>query len=110
MARSERLDEGAVVVPWNKEVPPTENELIDALHSEGLISYRWMNGPGDVYSAHTHSFKKVIYVVEGSIEFGLPLQDERINLMAGDRLELAAGVLHDANVGSAGVVCLEAHY
>lgn len=110
MSNVERLDKGVAVVPWNEEVPPTEDELIQTLRSEGLISYRWVNGPGDVYSAHTHSFKKVIYVVEGSIEFGLPRQKKHINLTAGDRLELAAGVLHDAHVGSTGVVCLEAHY
>jgi quercetin dioxygenase-like cupin family protein len=109
MAYGRREYEGAVVTPWNREVLPTEGELIQTLRGEGLISYRWVNGPGDVYSAHTHSFKKVIFVVKGSIEFGLPQQNERIKLTAGDRLELAAGVLHDAHVGSTGVVCLEAH-
>jgi quercetin dioxygenase-like cupin family protein len=110
MADDEKLFKGAVVVPWTGEVPPTENELIQALHGEGLISYRWMNGPGDVYSVHSHSFNKVIYVVDGSIEFGLPRRNERINLKIGDRLELAAGILHDARVGSSGVVCLEVYY
>jgi len=34
---------------------------------------------------------------------------DSIYLQAGDRLDLAAGVMHDAVVGQQGVVCLEAH-
>jgi quercetin dioxygenase-like cupin family protein len=51
----------------------------------------------------------VIYVVEGTITFGLPEQGRRIDLRAGDRMELPPGVVHDAVVGPEGVVCLEAH-
>ena len=71
--------------------------------------YRWSNAPGDVYGAHTHAYHKVIYVVQGAITFGLPDTGEQATLQAGDRLELPAGVAHDAMVGPQGVVCLEAH-
>jgi quercetin dioxygenase-like cupin family protein len=51
----------------------------------------------------------VIYVVRGSITFGLPEPGEKLSLNAGDRLDLPAGTVHDAVVGSEGVMCLEAH-
>ena len=76
---------------------------------EGLSPYSWSNGPQDVYSAHSHGYNKVIYVVEGSITFGLPQLHQHMTLQAGDRLDLPAGTLHDAVVGAQGVVCLEAH-
>ncbi len=76
---------------------------------EGLSPYSWSNSPFDVYSAHSHSYDKVIYVVQGSITFGLPELGKQLTLNAGDRLDLPTGVVHDAHVGAQGVVCLEAH-
>lgn len=76
---------------------------------EGLSPYAWSNGPHDVYAAHTHSYDKVIYVVRGSITFGLPELSQQLTLKAGDRLDLPAGTVHDAEVGERGVVCLEGH-
>ena len=95
--------------PWSEEEPPTEGEIRRILGGEGLQPYRWSNGPGDVYSAHTHAYHKVIYVVKGSITFGFPGDGGEAKLQEGDRLELPAGTAHDAVVGSEGVVCLEAH-
>jgi quercetin dioxygenase-like cupin family protein len=79
------------------------------LEAEGLRYYAWGNGPGDTYPAHTHAYAKVIYVVRGSITFGLPAEGRSVVLHAGDRLDLPAGTLHDAVVGAEGVSCLEAH-
>ena len=76
---------------------------------EGLNPYSWSNGPFDVYAAHSHSYNKVIYVVQGSIIFGLPELDQQLTLKAGDRLDLPAGTVHEARVGAQGVVCLEGH-
>jgi quercetin dioxygenase-like cupin family protein len=76
---------------------------------EGLSPYSWSNGPNDIYSAHTHSYDKVIYVVQGTITFGLPTLGKQFTLKAGDRLDLPAGTVHDATVGSQGVTCLEGH-
>ena len=79
------------------------------MENEGLDPYTWSNGPFDVYSAHSHGFDKVIYVVQGSITFGLPELGQSLTLNAGDRLDLPAGVVHNAKVGAEGVVCLEGH-
>jgi len=110
------MSSSARVTPWDFAEAPTEAALRRLMAEEGLDPYVWSNGPGDVYAAHSHTYNKVIYVVRGSIEFGLeesvaaihelPL---RIVLHAGDRLDLAAGVVHDAVVGQDGAVCLEAH-
>jgi quercetin dioxygenase-like cupin family protein len=97
------------VKPWPGEGTPTEAEVKRILDQEGLSFYRWSNAPGDVYSAHTHGYHKVIYVVQGSITFGLPDRGREVTLHVGDRLDLPPGVAHDAVVGPQGVACLEAH-
>lgn len=79
------------------------------LAAEGLDPGAWSNGSGDRYAAHEHGYDKVIVVGAGSIRFGLPATGASIDLVEGDRLELPAGVAHDAVVGVDGVTCLEAH-
>ena len=98
-----------LVTPWTDAALPTQSALSQRMADEGLSPYSWSNGPYDVYSAHSHSYNKVIYVVQGSITFGLPELGKQLTLKAGDRLDLPAGVVHDAHVGAQGVVCLEAH-
>jgi mannose-6-phosphate isomerase-like protein (cupin superfamily) len=98
-----------LVTPWSDSEPPTQSALLKLMVDEGLNPYAWSNGPYDTYAAHTHSYDKVIYVVQGSITFGLPELGRQITLKAGDRLDLPAGTLHDARVGAQGVVCLEGH-
>ena len=97
------------VMRWSGDIMPDKGELLQIMSKEGLNPYTWSNGPRDVYSAHDHSYHKVIYVVSGSIRFGLPDEGGSIELEAGDRLDLPPGVVHDAVVGRQGVVCLEAH-
>jgi quercetin dioxygenase-like cupin family protein len=97
------------VTKWSGKKPPAEAAIQKSLNEEGLTAYRWSNAPGDVYGAHTHPFHKVIYVVQGSITFGLPGEGEQVQLEAGDRFDLPPGTVHDAVVGKHGVVCLEAH-
>jgi quercetin dioxygenase-like cupin family protein len=97
------------VIAWSGDTPPTQDEIEASLQAEGLSFYPWSNGPGDRYPAHSHSYRKVVYVVSGSITFGLPETSDRLVMHEGDRLELDRGVMHDAVVGSLGVRCLEAH-
>ena len=98
-----------LVTPWAGSAAPTQTMLWQFMAEEGLNPYSWSNGPRDIYSAHSHSYDKVIYVVQGSITFGLPELGKKLTLQAGDRLDLPAGVVHDAQVGAQGVICLEAH-
>ena len=97
------------VTPWTAEAAPTQSALWQLMTEEGLRPYSWSNNPFDVYSAHSHSYNKVIYVVQGSITFGLPELDQQLTLKAGDRLDLPAGIVHDAHVSAQGVICLETH-
>lgn len=98
-----------LVTPWPAPISPTESTLRQLCAEQGLHPYLWSNGPHDTYSAHSHSYDKVIYVVRGSITFGLPELGQQLTLKAGDRLDLPANTMHDAVVGPQGVTCLEAH-
>jgi len=98
-----------LVIPWTDSQRPNQSTLWHLMVEEDLNPYSWSNGPHDIYAAHSHSYNKVIYVVQGSITFGLPELGKQLTLRAGDRLDLPAGVVHDAVVGAQGVVCLEAH-
>ena len=84
-------------------------DLEARLRTEGLALGVWGNEPGDRYAAHEHTYDKVLVCAEGSIRFGLPASGGAVDLTAGDRLDLPAGTVHDAIVGSDGVTCLEAH-
>ena len=97
------------MTPWADSTRPTESRLMQLCAEQGLHPYQWSNGPNDTYAAHSHGYDKVIYVVKGSITFGLPQLGQQLTLKAGDRLDLPAGIVHDAVVGVEGVVCLEAH-
>lgn len=94
---------------WSGDEGLDEASIRRLMQQEGLQPYAWSNAPGDVYGAHSHAYHKVIYVVEGSITFGLPDSDQEVHLTEGDRLDLPPGVRHDAVVGPRGVLCLEAH-
>lgn len=83
--------------------------LRERLVREGLRPSSWSNGPLARYTEHRHAFDKVLVAAAGSITFHLPEMDQDMVLVAGDRLELPAGTLHGADVGEAGVTCLEAH-
>ena len=97
------------VQKWLQPHQPTEDELEERLRNEGMTPMRWSNNPRDTYAAHVHDYHKVIYVVSGSITFGFPIIGDPTILRPGDRLDLPAGVKHNAAVGSEGVVCLEGH-
>ena len=87
------------------------------MRAEGLpVSSDWVNGPGEVYAAHSHPYHKVLFVAEGTIVFTLPFdpaqgdrQGRTVRLREGDRLDLPPGTVHSAVVGPEGVTCLEAH-
>jgi quercetin dioxygenase-like cupin family protein len=97
------------VTIWTSPDRPAEADLRRLFSDEGLVPYEWSNAPLEVYSAHTHPHHKVLYVVRGSITFGLPREGRKIVLNPGDRLDLPPGTLHDAVVSSQGVTCLEAY-
>ncbi|MEZ4642902.1 MAG: AraC family ligand binding domain-containing protein [Chloroflexota bacterium] len=103
------MSAAVTVIPWERDEVPTEKLIRQLLTDEGLSAHRWSNRPRDVYSAHVHEFHKVLYVVQGSITFTLPDDDDaELTLTVGDRLELPPGITHSAVVGPQGVACIEA--
>lgn len=104
------LISGYKITRWDHNKPPDESELRSLLNQAGYHAYRWSNLPGEIYEAHSHQYHKIIYVVQGSITFVLPEINERVQLSIGDRLDLPRGLVHEAEVGAEGVVCLEAHH
>jgi quercetin dioxygenase-like cupin family protein len=76
------------------------------LRAEADHCYRWSNEAGAVYAVHSHPYRKILYVAEGSITF-TPEGKSPIAMRPGDRLELLPGTRHGAVVGSEGVVCWE---
>ncbi len=94
------------VIPWNGDSTPTQDQIRRIFENENLSPSTWSNGPGDKYSAHSHSYHKVLYCLQGSIVFNV--EGESVNLHPGDRLEIAPGTSHSADVGPEGVSCMEA--
>ena len=88
---------------------PTSDELMTKLRSEASGCYAWSNGPGDRYAAHSHSYEKVLYCVDGSITFALESEGRKLELKPGDRMVLPARTVHSAVVGTSGCTCIEGH-
>lgn len=77
------------------------------LRAEATGCYSWSNGPGDRYAAHDHPYEKVLYCVDGSIDFVLEASGETVALGPGDRMVLPARTVHSAVVGREGCTCVE---
>jgi quercetin dioxygenase-like cupin family protein len=77
------------------------------LEREADSAYQWTNGPGTVCGSHSHTYRKILYCLHGSIRFDLVASGEAIELKPGDRLDLAPGTPHAAVVGPGGVTCIE---
>lgn len=99
---------GAQVVRWPHARPLPEEEVVHFFEAKRLQYSRWSNGPNEVYSIHTHPYRKMLFCVKGSITFTLPDDGQSIELRQGDRLVLASGIRHGAIVGPEGVTCVEA--
>jgi len=97
------------VIHWDQEDLPTEEQLTTQLVEQELKVYRWAKLPKEYLAGHTHGYHKILCVIDGSIKFEFPTRHKTLNLNAGDRLELPAGIRHNATVGMDGVKCLEAH-
>ena len=73
----------------------------------GVEPHAWSNGPGDRYAAHEHGHTKVLMCAAGSITFLVGADERPLILQPGDGFVLPPGTRHAAEVGPAGVTCLE---
>ena len=92
---------------WNRTL--SEQAIIRHMEMEGLETHRWKNDPGMKHPPYAYDFERVILVMRGSITIRIPETGEQVSLNPGDRLELPAGIIHEAVVGPMGVVYLEGH-
>jgi len=74
----------------------TINKIRARLEQEGLSPYRFEMVPGDVYGDHAHPEAEIRWVVSGRMR--IHVNQEEIILEPGDRLDLAANVVHSADV------------
>ena len=84
-----------------------ETALRLRLEVEADSCHAWSNGPGTVYEAHKHAYRKILYCRRGSVRFELPATGESLELGPGDRLDLAPGTANFALVGAGGATCIE---
>jgi quercetin dioxygenase-like cupin family protein len=94
------------VTPWDGSSKPSQSDIRQIFERENLSPSSWSNAPGDKYSAHSHSYHKILYCVEGGIVFNV--EGESVDLGPGDRLEITPGTSHSADVGPEGFACMEA--
>jgi quercetin dioxygenase-like cupin family protein len=107
MAYMEGKMSSVTVRKWEGDSIPDEDALRQSLEAEGLQIYHWSNEPGEKYDTHSHTYHKIIYVIDGSVTFTMPDLEQTVHLEIGDRMDLPAGVVHSTTVGDDGVVCLE---
>ena len=86
-----------------------ESSVLERMKAEGFEAYRWENRPKAVYPVHDHTYYKLIYCVEGDIEFTFPAGKRSVHMKTGDKLEIPPHTAHSAVVGLDGVVCVEGH-
>jgi hypothetical protein len=78
------------------------------MQMEGLKPFTWTGLPNNIYYLQRLAYRRILWVVEGSMMVELPEESRYIKLDKGDRLELPAGAPHQIMVGSKGLVCMEA--
>lgn len=87
--------------------PPTAASVAAYLRSLGAEPHAWSNGPGDRYAVHEHGYTKVLMCAAGSITFLVGPDERPLPLRPGEGFVLPPRTRHAAEVGPAGVTCLE---
>ena len=90
---------------WSKTYEVGEHELIQLFEEKNLSPERWIGDMGEVFEPHAHDQNKRLWCAEGSIEFWI--NGQKINMLAGDALDIPANISHSATVGFMGCVCYE---
>jgi len=75
--------------------------LENALRAEGFLhTYVWQDGPGVLYSDHTHPVETAHIILDG--EMTLTQGNETRTCRAGDRCDVPADAVHTAKMGPHG--------
>jgi mannose-6-phosphate isomerase-like protein (cupin superfamily) len=76
-------------------------ELEKKLHSEGFAhTYIWQDGPEQHLFEHAHPVETAHIILEGEIT--LTVDGRSATYRAGERCDVAAGIVHAARMGPAG--------
>jgi quercetin dioxygenase-like cupin family protein len=79
----------------------SERELQKQLRSEGFgRTFVWQDGPGANYPNHTHPSLTTHIILDG--EMTLTMGGKSHTYGAGDRVDVAAGAVHAAQMGPRG--------
>lgn len=95
------------VTPWSGHQHPTLSTIVNLLKQQHNRPYQWENTPNYRYPVRTHNYRKVFYVVEGTVDVSFPDENAVVRLRTGDRLEIAPNVRHGIQVGMSGARCVE---
>lgn len=95
------------VVRWRGGNHPTLDLMKQTLEQHGLRPFKWSHHANYRYGVRSHGYAKTIYCVEGGVECFFPDTRQRVQLRAGDRVDIARGVRHGITVGLNGATCLE---
>ncbi len=96
------------ITRWQESQHPSMTKIIRNMKEDGLRPYMWSNMPNHRYAVRSHNYDKVLCVIEGNVEITLPESNQRVNLRAGDRIDIPSGVRHGTIVGRSGAQCVEA--
>jgi mannose-6-phosphate isomerase-like protein (cupin superfamily) len=96
------------VTAWSGSQHPSLSNVTKLLKSQNLRPYSWDKTPNHRYLISTHTYKKVLYVIEGSLEITFPEGNKIVKMKSGDRIDINANVRHSITVGKNGVTCVEA--
>jgi quercetin dioxygenase-like cupin family protein len=87
-------------IAWTEPDAPAGETLRRRLADEGFESFEWHDPPGADYAPHAHDHDESLWIIDGTIVFGVEGRDYALG--PGDRLMLPAGTVHTARAGRAG--------
>ncbi len=96
------------VTPWQGGQHPTTSTITKKLKEENIIPYAWEQKANYRYAVRSFNSKKVLYVVEGTVEVSFPSLNFTLTLKTGDRIDINKGLRYGLQIGKSGVKCLEA--
>lgn len=96
------------LIKWLEEDKPTEAKIQSILESEGFNTSGRSEDAGTMKDPEPAGEDIALCIVEGMARITLPDNaEDYFDLMAGDRLDIPAGVKHGLMVGPAGAKFIE---
>ncbi len=94
------------IMLWEDPGRPHEALLRSRLSAAGYQVVKWSSEPATGYPPHVHIYPELLWLISGSLTVILPGEDRMIELTAGDRIEMPAGLVHGTMAGADGALYL----